>query len=160
MKIRRLRVKSEVFRFPRLEKWDSGEVLMLGDLRKAYPPPKYDPKRDGAWDPAEYVLSWLLRCEEEKLREKAKYHGLCDEGTKSELIKRLYLHWRASKLNSQKKNSVFLSNFPFVAYGPGFERVEIPECSCGKTKVDEGKIRRFPRIDKFGGVPRFPRMKK
>lgn len=106
-------------RFPRTR---DSEMLYLAKIRVKYPPPPYDPRRDGSWNPADGIFDWLFRKKKKKLRKLCKRHALEHRGSKVKLVKRLYLHWRAKKLG--------LGN-PQVGYGPGYECVDIPTCSCG-----------------------------
>jgi len=125
-------------RFPRLRNDEETELfLQLGQMRRDFPPPKYSKTRDGAWNPAEIVISWLVNIGIIKLRERCSYHGLSDDGTHFDLIKSVYLHWRAGKVG-------------LPPYGAGFPRDHEPQCACGMMKPE---IKRFPRLQ-----PRFPRL--
>lgn len=159
-------MKTDVLRFPRT---DDRDVLYVANLKRKYPPPKYNPRYDGGWNPSDGILNWLLGLGTKKLRKFCDAHALEDTGSRRKLIKRMYLHWRAGKLASQK---ILVGKGEWIGYGKGYESTREPTCHCGrhrresympkpkpKPKVvrDWEPIRRFPRYPK--GIMRFPRYK-
>jgi hypothetical protein len=139
-----------LFRFPRLPEGHEDELQLLPLLRQMrtdYPPPYYDPYRDGVVNTAESIISRAVGLTIEKLKEKSVYHGLSDEGTRFEMVRALYLHYRSRKLEL---------GFPLVAYGENHENENPALCDCGKVKADSSKIKRFPRLP----IKRFPRLPK
>lgn len=151
-----------IYRFPRT---DDQMVLYVRELRLKYPAPEHD------WgmghNPADAILSWLLKITKRKLRKSCDRHAL-KHGSRRRMIKRIYLHWRSSVLKLGKV---------YYAYGPGFQNTRIPDCSCGYLRRDvmeareesakqrkaqrqaqtAPRIQRFPRYAK--GRKRFPRLK-
>jgi len=118
-------------------------------MREEYPAPYYNPARDGAWNPAEAIIHWLAEASIEKLQEKCLYHGLNETGTRFQMIKAMYLHYRSSILKL---------GFPFTAYGPEHENDNPTQCNCGKMKKH---VKRFPRLPhRFPRTIRFPRLHK
>jgi hypothetical protein len=161
------------WRYPRLSKDDDVElVAFVTKLRRRYPAPAYDPIRDGSYDPASWILDWLLRQRKSKLRELCDKHALKTTGSKKKLIQRQYLHWRSLKLGLGKI---------YYGYGKHHEFTRPPDCICNCLKVSEmeklredkmnrkaankrakeqSEIRRFPReIMRFPRPFRFPRLK-
>lgn len=145
-------------RFPRIEGYR--EIMTEIPLRWSYPP--YDPHRDGQWDPGPTVLSDLALCDLDELKRRAERHGLLQEGTKFEIVERIYRHWRASKLEL---------GFPLFGYNTGFEKVGPAVCSCGSAGIRRSKSmdiqrfpryahRYFPRTKRWPRLARFPRTKR
>jgi hypothetical protein len=97
-------------------------------LRKKYPAPEYNRNIHGSWNPGDFIPSWLMRQTRERLKELCKKHALDHHGSTRRLIKRMYLHWRASKLQI---GSVYFG------YAPGYEFTRTPTCSCGVTNKKE-----------------------
>ena len=146
-------------RFPRTN-GDNPDLVYMSKIRRKYPPPAYNPKRDGSYDPADTVIKAGLSQKKKKLRKLCRRHGLDYTGNKQKLMKRMYLHWRDMKFFLFNEN---VNDYPWAGYGPGYERVNPPQCTCGsRQRFEERKkkafhddgIRRFPRH------PRFPRTKK
>ncbi len=99
----------------------------LAKIRAQYPSPPYNPKTDGSWNPADGIFDWLLKCDNQKLQQLCSRHALDHTGSRRELVKRMYLHWRANKLGKGKI---------WIGYGKGYENVRIPDCPCGsKNKM-------------------------
>lgn len=157
-------MKIDVLRFPRTNDKD---VLYVAALKRRFPPPVYDPRSDGGWNPSDYILSWLVGLSTDKLREFCETHALEDTGPRRKLIKRMYLHWRAGKLASQK---ILVGKGKWIGYGKGYESTREPTCHCGRKRREDyipkkkmektwlkATIRRFPRYPK--GIKRFPRYK-
>ena len=157
-------------RFPRTADKD---LLFMAKIRAKYPAPDYNPREDGSYNPADMVIDFHLNCSKKKMRRLCRKHSLEDTGTKRKLMKRMYLHWRASKL---------WQGTTYYGYGKGFENTRIPDCVCGYINVKEwqkteqlkenvkilnrkfkqnfGRTepRRFPRLAE-GDHLRFPRLK-
>jgi hypothetical protein len=115
-------------RFPRID--DENELEMVRwfiKLRKKYPAPKYDRHKHGSWNPGDYLPSWAMRQTTERLRELCEKHALKSKGSRKRLIKRIYLHWRASRLRIGDV---------YYGYGKGYEYQRIPDCSCGFLRKD------------------------
>lgn len=136
-------------RFPRMAKDEERAHILtrLAKLRVEYPPPYYDKWRDGAYDPTESVLKWLVDLHIDVLRRKCKWHGLADDGNRFDLTKRMYLHFRSSKLRL---------GYPWTGYGPEHRQAYLPECTCGRVRKI---VKRFPReiIHRFPRTKFFPR---
>lgn len=115
-------------RYPRSEEQI---VQYIAKLRRIYPPPKYNSKTDGtSGDPASFILNSLATYKKSKLRKYCDKHALETIGSRFKLIKRLYLHWRAFKLQTGE---------PYVGYGKGFESTRTPTCICAFNKVEYEK---------------------
>ena len=127
-------------RFPRLPGHGETDEIILKfiELRKKYPAPEYN-WRGGAWNPGDYLPAWSMKQNTEHLQALCEKHSLKSEGSRWKLIKRLYLHWRASRLKTIEKG------FEFYGYGEGFENIQIPSCHCGNQRVPK----RFPRLAKM-----------
>lgn len=150
-------------RFPRLSKDGKDDiVLRFRRLRKKYPAPDYDRHRDGSWNPGDYIPTWLMSQDKEKLKQLCKRHRLDHYGSRWRLVKRMYLHWRAAKLKIAGNHS------EYFGYGKGYENVDIPVCSCGSVrkadmdliekKKEEDKRIRKEQMERFlAPVKRFPR---
>lgn len=154
-------------RFPRLAGGEGGEddeiVLRFRKLRKKHPAPEYNRHRDGSWNPGDYLPTWLMKQTTEQLRYLCKRHALNRHGSRWRLVKRMYLHWRASRLQICGKG------FEYFGYGVGYENVRDPECSCGslrkkdweriQKRKEEQKIAAREQLAKFlEPVMRFPRL--
>lgn len=134
-------------RFPR-----EVSAALVAEIKLEFPYPAYNPRTDGSHNPGEYVLTDIAKQDVGSLKERCTKHGLSDEGEKADLVRRLWRHWRSGRLEI---------GFPFWGYGPGYERVVTPSCSCGRLRGMK-TITRFPRIPKMKGangmdVIRFPR---
>lgn len=170
-----------VRRFPRLRDKRQIRVLrFLHKLRTKYPIPSYNPKYDGSWNPGLGVLDGLIKLEKKKLKRMCFKHSLETFGSRFKLIRRMYLHWRASKL---------VLGSPYIGYGEGYKSTKTPSCPCGfypRSEVErinmekaiavvkkvcamQGKVfrlgadgkMRFPRLRKGkDGKYRFPRLSK
>lgn len=140
-------------RFPRLtDALSPSRIRALVKWRKIkleYPPPYYDPWRDGACDPAEAIFTFSLHLKMKKLRKLAMKHGLWEEGERWELIKRIYLHWRSGKCRL---------GYPFTAYGIGHERYYEPTCVCGSITKEVKRFPRLPPKKRASDNIRFPRL--
>jgi hypothetical protein len=114
-----------VHRFPRT---DNVVTLYVAKLRIKYPAPSYNWRYDGSTNPADIVLQSLVEASKKKLRRLCGKHSLETWGNKRRLIKRMYLHWRASKMNLGD---------PQIGYGKGYESTRNPTCVCGfRKRVD------------------------
>jgi hypothetical protein len=112
-----------IFRFPRTK---NVIVTYVAKLRARYPPPEYSCWHgDGSMNPADIVLQSLVKASKKKLRKWCRKHAMETWGNKRRLIRRMYLHWRASK---------FGTGDPQIGYGKGYECVGVPTCSCGFRK--------------------------
>lgn len=150
-------------RFPRLSKDGSDDiVLRFRRLRREYPPPEYDRQIHGSWNPGDYIPTWLMKQDRKKLKHLCKQHSLDRHGSRWELVKRMYLHWRAAKLKIAGNHS------EYYGYGKGYENVKIPVCSCGSVekrdmemrekKREEAKILAKEQLARFlAPIQRFPR---
>lgn len=153
-------------RFPRLSKDGKDDiVLRFRRLRKKYPPPEYDRHIHGSWNPGDYIPTWLMGQDKDRLKKLCKKHSLDYHGSLWRLVKRMYLHWRAAKLKIAGKHS------EYYGYGKGYENVGIPLCSCGsvlkedmerrEAKKEEDKQQRKEQLARFlAPVQRFPRYPK
>jgi hypothetical protein len=148
-------------------------MRFLRQLKKDHPPPPYNPWVDGGYDPAEYILSFNYALSKKKLKQLCEKHALSTEGRRIELVKRMYLHWVAAKLELGDD---------YFGYGPGYEHTRTPDCVCGsKRRADRDAayekrelireiakrsyrafmtptIRRYPRYAR--GRIRFPRLER
>jgi hypothetical protein len=131
-------------RFPRTK---NVIAIYMAELRVKYPPPEYNPHYDGSMNPADMVLQSFMKVTKKKLRKWCRKHSLKDTGNRRKMIKRLYLHWRASKMGMGD---------PQIGYGKGYECTEPPRCVCGarrrsdfilyeKRKEQEREMRRKQR---------------
>jgi len=112
-------------RFPRTE---NHIAIFVSKLRVRYPPPKYNPAYDGSIDPADFVLNSLGGGSKKDLKRWCNNHSLKPSGSRRKMIKRIYLHWRASK---------FGYGDPQIGYGKGYEATKTPSCVCGfRRKAD------------------------
>lgn len=135
-------------RFPR-----ESSAVMCAEILLEFPAPPYNPRNDGSHNPGESVLYDTAKYDTETLRERCTKHGLLHKGDKHDLVRRLYRHWRSAHLQI---------GFPLYGYGPGYEKVCVPSCTCGGLGVNMKRIKRFPRIPKMKGangmdIVRFPR---
>lgn len=152
-------------------------MLYIAAVRAKYKPPPWNWKTDGGWNPADGILKDLINCSTKKLRRLCKRHALKNKGPRRKLIVRMYLHWRASKLEHM---GIYVGKGEFFGYGPGYENIRIPTCPCGcrsrkeKLLTDKEKehlkelqkkikryvmsptIRRYPRYKK--DIVHFPRL--
>ncbi len=163
--------RNGVQRFPRT---DDKAMLYLCRIRAKYPAPPHNPHAEGPYNPADSVLSSLLKQDEKVLKKLCDKHALRTGGSRGKLIKRLYLHWRASKLVHFGK---IVGSGTYIGYGKGYRSTRTPTCHCGSQRRDEyektredkkavrkareeakakAAIRRFPRYPK--GIMRFPRL--
>ena len=110
----------------RFARTDDRDMLYVNRMRVKYPPPAYDPRRDGGWNPADGVLEAILGYDKKKLRKLCKKHALDHVGPRRKLVVRLYLHWRAAKLKIGKT---------YYGYDKGYESTRTPDCVCGCTPV-------------------------
>lgn len=108
--------------FPRTE---DVIILYVAKLRVKYPPPVYNWRFDGSINPADLVLQSLVESSKKKLRRLCDKHSMETWGNKRRLIKRMYLHWRASKLELGD---------PQIGYGKGYKSTRTPDCVCGFRK--------------------------
>jgi hypothetical protein len=161
-------------RFPRLEDHDHldreiGDIDLIAKLKSEYPPKIESNPNETNF--LERSLSQLISSKTGALREKSEMHGLSAEGTRSELLMRLYLHYRSTfSLSTSRSNG---SAIP--AYGPGYEQDCDPGCVWGKLWLNnqirirrEWKtmkrfprkpiVQRFPRMIRFLRRIRFPRL--
>ena len=109
-------------RYPRSE---DEIALYIAKLRAEYPAPVYNWKYGGSINPADMVLTELGGYTRKKLKRLAEKHSLDTHGGRRQIIKRMYLHWRAAK---------FQTGDPYIGYGPGFESTKEPSCVCGFRK--------------------------
>lgn len=110
-------------RFPRLEgERDESNWKFLSRLRQRYPLPVYRWQYDGSTNPGVDVLTGLLDRSKKQLRRYAHMHALDEEGSRFQLIKRLYLHWRSSRLQLGKR---------YIGYGKHHQSTRTPTCICG-----------------------------
>lgn len=146
-------------RFPRLVKKDREKILkrlrFLDRLRAEYPAPAYNPHYDGSWNPAGFVLGAQVDRSTDHLRGLVEKHGMDPSGSRQDLMRQMYLHWRAAKLGI---------GYPFYGYGPGYRCVvPKPTCVCGfmrNTSMTRfPRTKRFPRLIIKGQIIRFPREK-
>lgn len=105
----------------------------MSKIKRKYPPPDYNPRSDGRVNPAEIIIDFNLNLSKKKLRKLCYKHALETTGSKRALMKRLYLHWRASKLRY---------GFEYYGYGRGYENTRKPTCSCGFLNKEE-MLRRY-----------------
>ena len=113
------------------------------------------------WDKygARWTLGWLLRQNSEHLQELCIKHALKSSGKKEQLVQRMYLHDRSSRL---------LLGDPRIGYGPHHEAIRIPTCECGRhlrKEVEEAmtkkRNKRAERLERNSVKQRrFPRLKK
>jgi hypothetical protein len=115
-------------RFPRVAKEDVEIIRWFIRMRKKYPPPPYDRHQHGSWYPGDYIPNWLMIQTTEHLQELCEKHALKSKGSRWKLIKRMYLHWRASKLKIGKV---------YYGYAKGYDYQRIPTCPCGSVLKKE-----------------------
>ena len=136
----------KVHRFPRT---DDKYALFVAQLRAEYPAPEYNWKYDGGWNPADIILGTLVKAGLTKLQKFCDTHALEPSDNKRDMIKKLYLHWRASKMKSRE------IGVSYYGYGKGFMNTRKPDCPCGFYAIP---IVRFFRRWRFPRTPqRFPR---
>lgn len=152
-------------RFPRT---DDKDLLYMIQVRNKYPAPPYNPHTDGSYNPADMIIDFHLNQSKKKMRKLCIKHALEPDGPKRVLMKRMYLHWRASKL---------WKGVEYYGYGKGYKHTRRPDCSCGyisvaewekiqKRKEDQKamsrKFRRASSIRRFPREPiyRYPRLPK
>jgi hypothetical protein len=133
-----------IHRFPRT---NNKYALFTAQLRAEFPAPEYNPRFDGAYDPAAKVLSWAIAQGLTKLKALCIHHSLDPSDSKRDMVKKLYLHWRARKMKLRLGSEHY-------GYGPGFMNTRIPNCACGFLKIP---IVRFFRRMRFPRPYRFPR---
>jgi len=125
--------------FPRLDnEKDQKDMDLVRWLRKEYPAPEWPSWM--RWNPADTILDSSLTLSKKKLVEFCLKHSL-EPGTRRMMVKRLWLHWRASRLHI---------GYPYRGYDIGYRNTRKPNCACGFLRADP---RRFPRLPK-----RFPRL--
>lgn len=150
----------QIIRFPRTK---DREMQYLAKIRAKYPPPFYNPRTDGSWNPADGIFDWLCKCSKKKLRRLCIKHALDETGSRKRLIKKMYLHWRAAKLGKGKV---------WIGYGKGYENTRTPTCPCGsrnKLEIQKSEQKKeelkelAKRVKKYILEPtihRYPRYKK
>jgi hypothetical protein len=143
MRSRRAPLFTGHLRFPRHENPEKeAQLRELSAFRMEFPAGKLDKKWNGQGTAPHVrysrLVSGLLKDSPSKLRSLCEKHGLL-EGTKTEMIKRLYLHVRAVEYG--KGNP--------IGWGEGFSQVSTPTCRC----ISSGPALRFPRV-----IQRFPRL--
>jgi len=143
-----IKLEHVVGRYPRIPPGNDiliKDILFAQALRAKYPA-EYQPRNlCRVYNSASWVLSGILECPEDRLPVWGTTHGLSLEGSRHDLIRRLWLHWRAFGMK--------LGN-P-IGYGKGFEKVGMATCVCSFYKVE-----RFPREEKKAmkkAIIRFPR---
>lgn len=114
----------QILRFPRTK---DSEMVYLAKIRTKYPPPPYNPRTDGSLNPADWIFDWLCKRKTKKLRKLCVKHALDNTGSRRQLIKLMYLHWRAVKSGIGKE---------WIGYGPGYENTRMPDC-CPSAKSRE-----------------------
>ena len=100
-------------------------ALSIARLRAKYPAPAHNWKYGPSINPADMVLTESASYSKKKLKRLCEKHALEPTGGRRKMIKRLYLHWRASK---------FSTGDPYIGYGPGYESTRTPNCVCGFRK--------------------------
>lgn len=136
--------ETPIHRFPRTtDKY----ALFVAQLRAEYPAPEYNPRFDGAWNPASVILGWLAKLGLTKLRGLCIKHSLDPSNGKRDMIKRMYLHWRSSRMKLRTGAS-------YYGYGEGFMNTRKPDCTCGFLRIPT--VRFFRRM-RFPRPMRFPR---
>jgi hypothetical protein len=141
-KVKKQILESVKPRFPRTE---DPVVDFVAAMRIQYPAPFYNPRTDGSWNPADLIIDWLMSQKRIELRRLCRKHAL-REGSRSGMVKRMYLHWRHAKLRK---------GFPYIGYDTGFLNTREPNCICGAVKaVGQWTPQRFPRLPFY-----FPRLK-
>lgn len=123
----------QISRFPRT---DDEDMMYLAAMRAKYKAPPYNFRTDGSWNPADGVFKSLVESSTKKLRKLCKRHSLNHHGPRRKLIKKMYLHWRASKY---EHFGVHVGNGLYFGYGKGYENVRIPTCPCGSRSRSEKK---------------------
>jgi hypothetical protein len=142
-------------RFPRLKNTDrSDDFLLLAHLRERYP--LKVSSGQVICERFERLLAWLVTLKTDRLREACFNCGLSDEGNRTDLLRRLYLHNR-SRPEKDIDNSM-------PCYGSGYEMVRPPTCVWGKlwlSMIKEANMnrKRFPRrAVRFSRTKRFVRL--
>src|SRR5437667_426758 len=126
---------SNIIRFPRTE---DQAVLFMSIVRSKYKPPAHNPHVDGEYNPADMIIRWLLGLKKKDLRYRCECHSLDSIGTRFQLLKRMYLHWRAAKLATLMEKLV--GKGTYIGYGKGYENTRKPTCHCGSMlREDYGK---------------------
>ena len=133
-------------RRPRFPRTEDGLLHFVAYLMREYPAPYADPKTYGPdYSFGDSIMESLLTASKKKLAKLCLKHSL-KTGSRKGMIRRMWLHWRAARLDR---------GYPYIGYGTGFENTRKPDCVCGYRMAI---VRRFPRLIKSeDGRIRFPR---